>query len=166
MNEIHKKFVLLVSEMIKWQDEYFDNGRNKSDLIRYKQIKSEVKKYIDNYNYEQSTFYCEKNLDTEGIEKCEFQCEKCQFQRIQEDSKHYFTHTLHHEYERLLKDSEHLQGDERIEYEVHIVKKLDELSLNILGKSFAKQIELNKRMKICSKDLPNPFERYFSFYCV
>jgi hypothetical protein len=80
--KIYDDFLNLVDVMIKLQDQYFDNGKHRSDLLVYKKTKQEVKNCIVRYKESQRTFYCRKYLDTDLVYRCKFQCEGCDNQII------------------------------------------------------------------------------------
>ena len=80
---------------------------------------------------------------------------------LSDDTRNYWAWIVQREYKCVLECYLHIEDDEvRRMYEQELIKRLDEYTIFLLHRSFAQQIELNKKMKICDPTLPNPYERY------
>lgn len=81
--------------------------------------------------------------------------------QISNEAREFWTWIVQREYADTLENYKHIEDEKhRIEIETTIVLLLNEYNHKFLGRSFAHQIELNKKMKMCDPSLPNPFERY------
>lgn len=73
--EQYDSYVNEVNKMLELQEQYFENGKHKSDYVAYKIQKEKVKASTFVYLELQASFYCEKYLN--GAEKCKFECNEC-----------------------------------------------------------------------------------------